>query len=183
MRSDPEMNQSPEIAPVVAPWARHLAEREGTLPAVQQQSGEMLTQAIAVLWALFDDACTEANQALEAAGVPIRISMQHGCGERRYAAPAAEGVERSLSILVTLPVINGEVQGGASIGSSQSRLSVDLVPEIDRGGTYWIVVASGTRFTARIVHDLFLSTFTDDPEATYRLSPLSGRDLYQTPWK
>ena len=48
--------------------------------------------------------------------------------------------------------------------------------------SHWIVASSGLPFNIDMVHDLFLSVFADDPGATHRLSPLSGSDLFQTPW-
>ena len=46
----------------------------------------------------------------------------------------------------------------------------------------WLVASRTAEFTTDLVHDLFLSVFGDDPLATFRLSPLAGAELFETPW-
>jgi hypothetical protein len=57
-----------------------------------------------------------------------------------------------------------------------------VVPEAHGEQVRWLVATDGTELTASLVHDFFLSVFGDDASATYRLSPLSGSNLFQTPW-
>lgn len=66
--------------------------------------------------------------------------------------------------------------------TGRSRLVIYLAPSVGRGVARWRVAATGYACTDALVHDLFLSVFGDDPEATLRLSPLSGHDIYQDIW-
>ncbi|MDB5058331.1 MAG: hypothetical protein JWO59_1803 [Chloroflexi bacterium] len=137
---------------------------------------------IGVLWALLDDAVTNANVALAEAGLAERITMQGPGSERCYILVEADGEERTISISVALPEIVGHEKGGVFIGLGRTRLSIFLVPETHGADTRWLVATDGTEFTADLVHDIFLSVFGDDSAATFRLSPLGGSNLFQTPW-
>ena len=159
-------------------WASRLAQcrNRDTAEPVVAHSDELLDE-INALWKMFDDARTEANTAL----LVERISVHHTGVERRYGLLDADGAERTISISVALRDVDGHDSGGAFIGLGGSRLAIYLVPETRGEQVHWLAM-DGTEFTLDLVHDLFLSVFGDDSAATFRLSPMAGSDLFQTPW-
>ncbi len=164
-------------------WATALARHfRPAGAAARPRSLDRLPQMMTALWELFDDAWTQANTALEQAGVPERIGMERTHNERRYVLTEPDGAQRTLSIVLTLAVIDQQPCGWASILPSTSRAEIQLVPRVERGKVAWQVAASSAKLTAAVVQDLFLSVFADDPAATLRLSPLGGSDLFQNPW-
>jgi hypothetical protein len=164
-------------------WAARLAQcRIKEADATESlQTGELLVD-IDVLFSLFDDALTKANAALARAGLVDRVTTRGTGIERSYSLVDANGEERVISISVALQGTAGHINGGAFIGLSRTRLAIYVVPAIHGEQVRWLVAAKGTEFTADLVHDLFLSVFGDDAAATFRLSPLGGSDLFQTPW-
>ncbi|HXT38101.1 MAG TPA: hypothetical protein VN837_21200 [Chloroflexota bacterium] len=164
------------------PWATALARRVHGAGAAHPTALDPLPMMVEALWSLFDAARTEANAALAQAGVPERIALEATPNERRYVLTEPSGLQRSLSITLTLAVIDRQPCGWASIRDSGSRAGIHLVPRVEQGNVSWQVAAPKARLTPVVVHDLFLSVFADDPAATLRLSPLGGSDLFQNPW-
>jgi hypothetical protein len=142
----------------------------------------LLLDATELLWAPFDRAVREANAALEAAGEPARISITRTSHERHYSTSGPDGSLRTVSVYLVLSVVDRQLSGGAYISTNRSRVSMYLIPSHADGHITWIVASSGRAFDGEMVQDLFLSVFADDPGATHRLSPLSGADLFETPW-
>jgi hypothetical protein len=122
----------------------------------------------------------EANAAFAQSSVADRIVVEYAGAECRYFTTDADGTMRSVTLYLSQPVGSGSA--GACIGTSETRQSLYLAPVVDEGHVAWTIAATGAPFTVDLVHDLFLSVFADDPEATRRISPLSGADLFQSPW-
>lgn len=163
-------------------WAERLAR--GRLPggAPPREEEEARTAvALAALWGLFDQACSQANEALGAFGIAEGITLREEDNLRRYCTTGSNGTLRFIAILPLLRAEGGEA-AGAYIGTSSTRATMYLVPMETRSRVVWRVATSGRTFDADVVHDLFLSIFADDPAATSRLSPLSGGGYFQTPW-
>ena len=164
-------------------WAQQLVARQhAAAPAVRDDPQPSTDAAIAALWSLFDTAYSEANAAFEAMGEPGRISVTRTPAQRIYTTTAPDGSLRTITIFLVLPVADGRLCGGAYIATNRSRLAMYVVPGVEQGRVRWRVANGGQAFTSEIVHDLFLGVFGDDPEATLRLSPLSGHDRFQEPW-
>jgi hypothetical protein len=51
-----------------------------------------------------------------------------------------------------------------------------LAPSIEGGRLRWLVPAAGAEFSARVVDDLILSVFADDPTAATRLTDYFSLD-------
>jgi hypothetical protein len=66
--------------------------------------------------------------------------------------------------------VAGHASGGAQVMTSETHATIYLVPSIDGGRPRWIVPRTGQEFTARVLNDLLLSVFSDDPAATVQLS-------------
>jgi hypothetical protein len=163
-------------------WAERLAQ--GRRPAGAAPRGGEATRAIAALdalWNLFDEARGQANEAMGAAGIVDGITVREEANVRRYTLAGADGGQRFIAIMPMLRPDGGDAVG-AYVGTSATRASMYLVPLEKRKQLLWQVAASGQSFDARVVRDLFLSIFADDPGATKRLSPISGAGYFQTPW-
>lgn len=163
-------------------WAERLVS--GRWPGGAAPREELAARAVSaldVLWELFDQACTQANAALGAAGITEGIALRDEENLRRYCTPDSDGALRYIAVMPLLREIGGEAIG-AYIGTNTTRATMYLVPVQKRGRVAWQVAASGRPFDPGVVHDLFLSIFADDPTATSRLSPLSGGGYFQTPW-
>ena len=164
-------------------WAQRLAARQRTAASARHEDAQVrVVVAVEALWELFDTAYREAASALEALGEPGRISVVGEAARRVYRATDPNGRARLITVYAQLTTVKGEFGGGAYINIGRSRLSIFLTPTFDRGRVRWQVARTGRPFTSALVHDLFLSEFGDDPEATLRLSPLSGKDLFQDMW-
>jgi hypothetical protein len=133
------------------------------------------------LWTLFDDATAEANRAAARIGGVEPITVQRKEHERWYCTAGPDGTPRAIGVLISVLTTCDGDYAYARISTSQTRCTIDLVP-ISRGpGVRWVSPTSGDELTVKVLHDLFLSVFADDPQATLRLSPISGLDLYQAP--
>ena len=119
------------------------------------------------------------------------ITLEHQVGERCYYTFGQHGKERTLSLFIALPLLDGDIFGGAYIQAGDARspifvvpvLNVDPVrPLVDAEPILWIVQASGAQLSEAIVYDLFLLAFNDDTDAAKRLKPHFGLDLFATPW-
>ena len=179
---DPQRTAAP-TGPAPEKWAQRLATRLATRRAPAGIPPEQaVTTAVGMLWALFDEATTEANTALEQAGLPERIRVRRRPNERFYYLDASGPLPRHIQIAINIRVADGQIHGGALLVARQTRSCVFLVPSFGNDEAQWLVQAVGTPLRAYIVRDLFLSTFADDPAATHRLSPLSGNDFFGNPW-
>jgi DNA-binding phage protein len=164
-------------------WAQRLAARQHLTPTVPRYDPHVVAEeAIDALWALFDAAYREANAALEAMGEPRRIGLTRATNQRIYRTTGPDGSPRTITVSALLSAVGGRLGGGAFVGTDRSRLAIYVVPDGEHGRVRWRVATTGRPFTSALVHDLFLSVFGDDPEATLRLSPLSGQDLFQGIW-
>jgi hypothetical protein len=137
--------------------------------------------ALDALWDLFDQARSQANEALTAFGMAEGITLRDEDNVRRYCAAGADGALRFIAI-VPMRRSGSDEAIGAYISTSRTRATMYLVPATKRSRIIWQVAASGQPFDPDVVHDLFLSVFADDPSATSRLSPMSGSTYFQTPW-
>lgn len=160
-------------------WARRLAARRHAAAAARSRETNFdLAAARDALWAIFDSAYQEAATALAEQGDPGCIAVLGEATQRTYRTFDQVGAARLINVRTQLAEVNGQLHGGAFISNGRSRLSIFLMPAIERGRVRWQVARTGRPFTNALVHDLFLSEFGDDPEATLRLSPLSGQDLW-----
>jgi hypothetical protein len=133
------------------------------------------------LWTLFDDTAAEANRAAARIGGVEPITVQRKEHERWYCTAGPDGTPRVIGVLISVLTTCDGDYAYARISTSQTRCTIDLVP-ISRGPrVQWVSPTSGDELTLEVLHDLFLSVFADDPQATAHLSPLSGLDLYQAP--
>jgi len=167
------------------PWARTLADRltTGIVPAETDQCTlEVAGQAADALWALFDQARTQANDALARTAAPVRIGVEAGVYDRQYMLVGSNRADRVLSVFLAPASPDGHTCGEATIHGSQSRAGIHVTPVRDGTCVRWQAAHSGAPLTEETIHTLFLSEFGDDPIATLHLSPLAGTDLYETPW-
>ena len=157
------------------PWAERFAQRRRQTRERGQEDSlrleDWIPGAMAALWTLFDEAVTQATHALEQAGLTDRILTRRTSREYWLSMAGPDGARRSISIFVSLRSVNGSASGGAQITTSETRAAIHLIPSIDGGRLRWLVPAAGVEFTARVVDDLLLSVFADDPGATGRLTP------------
>ena len=132
--------------------------------------------ATALLWAQFDAAVGQANTALARTGLSERIGVRHAGDEYWLTAPGPRGGKRSIAVFARLRAVKGHVSGGAQITTSETRATLYLTPTIEGGRLRWLLPPTGTEFSARIVDDLLLSVFGNDPAATRRLCPYFSLD-------
>jgi hypothetical protein len=163
-----------EVHERTASWAERLAQhrlhtREDA-PAGAVRADEWVPGAITALWALIDDAVEQANAALEHAGLAERIGARRTSQECWLAMTGPGGEPRHIAVFMSLRPAEGRASGGAHVTTSQTRATIYLVPSVDSGRLRWLVSQTGNEFTARVVDDLLLSVFGDDPAATIRLS-------------
>lgn len=133
------------------------------------------------LWTLFDDATAEANGAAALVQDVEPIQVQRKEQECWYRMVGPDGTPRAIGVTISVLTTCDGDYAYARITTSQTRCTIDLVP-ISRGpNVRWVSPTSGDELSLNVIHDLFLSVFADDPQATARLSPLSGLDIYQAP--
>lgn len=156
-----------------AAWAEVLAQRlretHDAVPATTQPAEEWIPDAVAALWALWDEAVAQATAALLQAGLPQRLTTVRTEDEYRVEMEDATGDARAIRIFVGLRAVNGHASGGAEISMTTTRATLYLVPTLADGRLRWLIPATGTAFTARLVDDLLLSVVGNDPAATQRL--------------
>ena len=135
-----------------------------------------------LLGTMFDQAMVRAKRARAREGWSSVIGERHHVGERCYYAPAPHGAERTLRLFITLPLLGGDLFGGAYVKPGGAHSAIYLMPAIDPEPARWLVEVSGEELTAPMIDDLFRATFSDDVDAATRLGPLYGFDLFATPW-
>jgi hypothetical protein len=143
---------------------------------------DKLMDAGILLATLFDHAMARANQARARTERPDDIKRRQGQGGRCYYAPGTPCGERTLMLFIALPLVDGDIFGGAYIRPGCASSAIYVIPSIDVEPPRWRVQAAGTELTAADIDDLFKETFNDDAEAAKRLAPLYGCDLFVTPW-
>ena len=155
-------------------WAERFAQRRRNTsrphPADDPRPEDWIPGAITALWTLFDQAVTQATHALEQAGLPERILTRRTSREYWLSMAGPDGARRSISLFVSLQAVQERASGGAVIATSETRAVLHLVPTLEGGRLRWLVPAAGVEFSARVVDDLILSVFADDPAATARLT-------------
>ena len=156
-----------------ATWANRLAQRRKAHDAANDAgvaTADWTLSAVTALWALFDDAVEQANGALERSGAAERILLHRTMRDYRLSMAGPGGEVRQIAVFASLTLVGGRPSGGARISTNQTRASIVL--EASSGGrrVHWIISESGAEFSERVVADLFLSVFSDDPAATTRLS-------------
>ena len=168
---------APKVLHYSAPPVAACEERAGT--PLQQSSP--LRAAVVDLGALFAQEQERTNYRLAQQGRGDRISRaQHGI-ERRYALQDdTDG--RYVSLSVCVPAVDGHAFGGAFVTTSKTPPYIYLMPLVDDAQVTWIVTATRAPFSKAMVRDLFSAAFGDDDEATARIAPLVGFDLFNTPW-
>jgi hypothetical protein len=145
------------------------------------QQPSPLRAAVVDLGTLFAEEQARSNSLLAQQGRGERIVLtQHGI-ERRYALEDAT-VERHVSLFVCVPAVDGHAFGGAFVATSKTPPYIYLMPLVDGAKARWIVTATSAPFGRTTVRDLFAAAFGDDEEATARITPLVGFDLFNTPW-
>src|SRR5690348_4537083 len=134
-------------------WAERLAR--GRLPggAAPREEAARAAAALAALWDLFDQTCSQANEALGAFGIAEGITLREEGNLRRFCATGSDGTLRFIAILPLLRGEGGEA-AGAYIGTSSTRATMYLVPAETRRRVVWRVAVSGRPFDADVVHDL-----------------------------
>jgi hypothetical protein len=167
------MGETDETHERTAAWAELLAQRlqhaHDATPATAPRAEEWIPEAVAALWTLWDEAVAQATAALVHAGLSERIVTVRTDHEYRLGMEAVEGDARYIRIFVGLRAVNGHASGGAQITISTTRATIYLVPAMAEGRPRWLIPATGTEFTARLVDDLLLSVFANDPAATRRV--------------
>ena len=158
-------------------WAERLAQRLPVSWSTSKAARRPAARAVAVLLASFDRALAQANQALARAARNERIVVDHQDHCHQYSLTASFQAPRSISIFVSLKEEDNKVVGGALISTSQSAALMYLVPTY-RDKVQWMFQSAQVLLTPRIIDDLFLLVFSDDPAALARLSPLCGLDLF-----
>jgi hypothetical protein len=155
---------------------------QGTIQSQRDSRKEKLIEAGIHLGTLFDHGMARVNLARARAGSATPIRRQHEQGARYFSAPAPHGGERRLALFIALPLHDGDIFGGAYIRLSCAKSAICVIPSIDAETPRWLAQASGTELTIAVIDDLFQATFSDDVDATRRLAPLYGVDLFATPW-
>lgn len=157
-----------------ATWAARLAQRrwaaQEAAHAPRADAAVWLPGAITLLWALLDEAVSQANQALEQAGLDERIAVRRTEREYWLGLPGPDGGERQIAVFVSARPHGAAISGGAHVTTSETRARIDLVPTAEGGRLRWLIPAAGRELTAGVVDDLILSVFADDAEAARHLS-------------
>jgi hypothetical protein len=154
-------------------WAERLAQRRTAQDAAQKiavRPKDWTPRAISTLWTIFDEAVEQANAALESSGAPERILIHRSMREYRMSMAGPEGEERQMVVFASLTSVGGQPSGGALISTNKTRATIWLVATWSGRRIRWSIATTGTPFTGRLVGDLFLSIFSDDPQASQRLS-------------
>jgi hypothetical protein len=164
-------------------WAAVLAKcRHLESDHARTESAQVPHSDAVALWVLFDEAVAAANAALEREGLPERITVEGDDLERSYSLADNSGHPREIKVTFAPGSEDNDLSGGALLSFSNTRGCIRLVPRVAGYKLRWLVASRATEFTTDLVHDLFLSVFGDDPLATFRLSPLAGAELFETPW-
>src|SRR5690242_17498932 len=104
-----------------AAWAVRLVQRQHPEPSAAHSIGNAaLASAFEALWALFDTSLAEPNAAFEQMGEPGCISVLRSPHERQYWAIGPDGMQRVISIFLTIPMAGGHVRTSAYIGTNHS---------------------------------------------------------------
>src|SRR5579859_6165307 len=82
----------------------------------------------AALWALFDEAVTTANAALEREGLPERITVDGDDLERTYALLDSSGRSREFKVTVAVGSEDSAFSCSAVLSFSHTRAYIHLVP-------------------------------------------------------
>jgi hypothetical protein len=154
-------------------WAQRLAQRRTAQDAARETAAAELDwtlEAVSALWSLFDEAVEQANGALERSGAAERILLHRTMRDYRLSLAGPAGEERQIAVFASLTLVGGRPSGGARITTNQTRASILLDASWSGRQVHWTVSESWAEFTERLVGDLFLSVFSDDPAATRRLS-------------
>jgi hypothetical protein len=162
--------------------AKQVASGQDKIPPELTGRKDKLISAGILLVTLFDYAMVQANRARARAGLSDAIKRRQEQGSRYYYAPGPQGGERTLMLCIALPLVGGDIFGGAYIRPGCATDAIYVIPSIDAEPPQWRVHASGTALTAADIDDLFQATFNDDAEAANRLAPLYGCDPFVTPW-
>lgn len=158
-----------------AHWAQRFAQRrrkaqEDAL-AIRVTAEEKIATAVEALWTMFDDALTQVTQALERSGAQERVVADRTCREYRLTMSGRDGELRHIALFAGLREVNGQPSGRSQITTTQTRAAISLRPIGHGSRLHWVTAEGGREFTARVLDDLLLSTFTDDGAATLRLAP------------
>jgi hypothetical protein len=153
-------------------WAQRLADRCATEELRREIATEedWTPSAITLLWAMFDEAVKHANDALERSGAAERILLHRTMREYLMSMAGPEGEGRQVAVNASLTLVRGRTSGGARITTNQTRASILLLASRIGQRVCWTILESGSEMSERIVGDLFLSVFGDDPHATSLLS-------------
>lgn len=159
-----------------AEWARRLAERRQSVYEADHGSAmraeRRASRAAPLLWTMIDKAVAQANDALARAGLLERIALERGHDEYVLSLPGPEGTQRTITVFASVRAVDDGVVGSASLSTSVTRACIDLSPTTVGERMQWLVATTGLEFSARVMDDLLLSVFSDDPAATGRLGPL-----------
>lgn len=158
----------------LSPWAERFAQRRRVSHEphvdVDAENARWTAEMIQALWTMFDAAVSEANTALEESGSSDRIDVQRTESDYRMSMRDPAGDDRTIAVFANMCVTRGHVTGGAEISTNWTRATIRLFPGADHGQMQWMVPTAEAELTPRVIADLFLSVFSDDPIATLRLS-------------
>jgi len=163
-----------ELGPHAPAWAQRLAQRRKAEDVAHEAAvavQDWTPTAVEELWAMFDKAVEHANGALDRSGAPERILLHRTMREYRLSMSGPDVEERQITVFASLVSIGGRPSGGALISTNQTRATIYLIASPNGRHMRWTIAPTGTEFTERVVGDLFLSVFSDDPAATMRLTP------------
>jgi hypothetical protein len=164
------------------PKARDAQAPDSPSISVLDMRRRQLRAALVMLFAVFDEAQARANRRRLAEGRPDLIARETRESERLYSEAGYHGSLRTLSLFPALPVADAHLFGGVYVTHTGVRAAIYLVPALELEPIHWSVQRTGHPFTARDADDLFLAVFDEDAEASKRLAPLHGVDLFVTPW-
>ncbi|HVC80606.1 MAG TPA: hypothetical protein VNL35_08935 [Chloroflexota bacterium] len=128
--------------------------------------------AAASFRAMFDQAMVRTGAARVQAGWAASIRVRQYVDERCYYAPGQHGTERTLSLFLLPPPLDGDFFEGAYIQPGGVHPAIYVVPTLTTAPARWLLQTSGSELTSEMVEDLFRATFSDDIEAVQRLGPL-----------
>lgn len=156
-------------------WAERLAHRRrqahDTMVAAGSKAQDWIPGAVLALWSMVDDAVKQANDALEHDGLSDRIVTRQTAHEYWLGMPGPDGSQRYIAVFVSLRPVDGHASGGGQVTTSETRAIIHLEPRITGGRLRWMIHPAAVELTSRIIDDLLLCVFGDDPAAEGRLRP------------
>jgi hypothetical protein len=92
---------------------------------------EHLGAAIAQLWAPFEEAVAQANNALFRWGLEDRLAIERIGSQRWISIAGPGGRDGAISVLITAHARDGQIAGGAVLTTSQLRTAIFVAPMME----------------------------------------------------